>query len=445
MGYGTGVKGTRRAAQPASRQRVVRLGVDVPLLLVMFTLLVVGMLMVYSASWDFSLAIYDDPSFVFRRQLLWAVLGVGVAVFCTFFNYHFWRKLAVPAMLLTILGLAAVLIANEVRFGAARTLFAGSYQPSELAKIVIVIYLSVWLYSKREHLGDVSFGLFPLAAILGVIGGLIFLQPDLSAVLTIFALGGIMFFLAGGDTKQIAILLIATLLVGWLVVRVSPTGRERVESYLEGVRDPTEASYHVRRSWEAFVKGGWIGKGIGNADTKFTGLPVPPTDSIFAVIGEETGVLGATGVILLYSLLLWRGLEIARRAPDLLGALLAGGLSLWIAMEALINMMVIVGLAPFAGNALPFISAGGSNLLASLTAVGIVLNVSRLAHRKEQEQAKTAIPVVDFQKRGLRLLRARRAAARSARQPTGTAQREPSSLSKPLRGNRRKPQARQVR
>jgi len=398
MGIGVGIKATGRKAT-GSKKRLVQLGVDVPMLLVLITLLIFGILMVYSASWDFSLAIYDSPTYIFERQLLWIGIGVVLAAGAAFFDYHHWRRLAVPAMLVTILGLTAVLVTSEIRLGAARSLFEGSYQPSELAKIVMIIYLAVWLHSKRAHLHDVSFGLIPLAGILGFVGGLIFLQPDVSAVLTVIALGGLLFFLAGGDLKQIIVLLVVAAVVGWLVVSASPTGQARVASYLEGVRDPTEASYHVRRSLEAFVKGGWVGVGIGKADTKLTGLPVPPTDSIFAVIGEETGVLGALGMVFLYGTLLWRGLKIAHRAPDLLGALLAGGLSIWLALEAFINMAVMVGLAPFAGNALPLVSAGGSSMVVSLLAMGIILNVSRLASTAEAEAVSARSPVLDFRSR----------------------------------------------
>jgi cell division protein FtsW len=246
-----------------------------------------------------------------------------------------------------------------------------------LAKVITVIYLSVWMHSKREQLHDIQWGLIPLAVILGVIGGLIYVQPDLSAAATVFMLGGLLFFLGGGDLKQIIFLLIIAVIVGVLVVQVSTTGQERVGTYLSGIKDPTQASYHVRRSFEAIVKGGWFGVGIGRANTKLTGLPVPPTDSIFAVIAEELGLVGAAGTVLLYVLLIWRGLRIADKAPDLLGSLLASGLTFWIAMEAIINMLVMVGLLPFAGNALPFISSGGSNLVASLTAIGILMNVSR--------------------------------------------------------------------
>jgi len=211
-----------------------------------------------------------------------------------------------------------------------------------------------------------------------------------------------MFFLAGGDLKQISILLVLAIFVGGFVAfsgGLTITGNERVADFIAGWKDPLQASYHVQRSLEAFVKGGLFGVGIGNADTKFTGLPVPHTDSIFAVVGEETGLIGASFMVLLYTLLLWRGMVVASRAQDGLGKLMAAGLSIWLALEAYINMAVMVGLMPFAGNALPFVSVGGSNLVMSLVAIGIILNISRLSERSEERKEKTYSEVVDLRGR----------------------------------------------
>jgi cell division protein FtsW len=283
--------------------------------------------------------------------------------------------------------------------------------PGELAKIATIIYLAVWLYSKRNVIGQLGYGLLPLGGIVGVVAGLIMGQPDLSAAATIIVLGGILFFLAGGDLKQIALLLVVMLVMGWLVVWLHPTGSTRVASYLQGLQDPTNYSYHVQRSIEAFAKGGLFGVGIGKGNTKFLGLPVPPTDSIFAVVAEETGWLGASLMVSLFVLLLWRGLVIARRAPDLLGSLIAAGLSIWIAMEAMINMGVMVGVVPFAGNALPFISAGGSNLLVSMAAIGIILNIDRLGRQAEKEKGVATVYAPD----GLRRSERRRGLSRPRR------------------------------
>ncbi len=376
-------------------------GVDMPMLLTVVALLVFGLIMLYSASFDFSFNEYGSSSFMFLRQVKWMSLGILAAFVLSVFDYHQWRRLVVVAMLGTIGLLITVLVINEIRLGASRTLFEGSYQPSELAKLVAVIYLSVWLYAKRQSLHDVSFGLIPLGVILGIIGGLIYLQPDLSAAGTVLILGGLLFFLAGADIKQIVFLLVLAVVMGWVIVQFSATGQDRVGSFLAGWKDPTHASYHVQRSFEAVIKGGVFGVGLGQADTKLTGLPFAPTDSIFAVVAEELGLFGSVLLIALYAALIWRGLVIARRAPDMLGTLLASGITFWVAIEALINMAVMVGLMPFAGNALPFISAGGSNLVATLCAMGIMLNISRQSGeivRTEENDWRSFGAVIDLRR-----------------------------------------------
>ncbi len=361
----------------------VQLGLDVPLLLVTIVLVLFGLVMVFSASWDFSYRINGSHTYMFGRQVMWMFVGVVVAIATSLVDYHHYRRWAVILMGGVVLGLLAVFVVNEVRYGATRTLNEGSFMPSEAAKLVTIIYLCVWLYSKRNQLNELGFGLYPLGGIIGLVGGLILAQPDISAVATLIILGGILFFLAGGDLKQIFILVMVAVIFGWGVVQLQPTAKQRMADYYEGLKNPTNASYHVRRSIEAFVRGGIFGVGIGNADTPLTGLPVPPTDSIFAVVAEETGLVGTTGLIALYVLLTLRGMRIARNAPDLLGSLLAAGLTFWIMMEALINMAMMVGLLPFAGNALPFISLGGSNLVVTLAGVGILMNIARMSKKAE--------------------------------------------------------------
>ncbi len=371
------------------RATLPRESVDTVFLLAISALILFGMLMLFSASWDFSLYHFHSPMRIFLRQLLWLTLGIVVTYLLSRTDYHLWSRLAIPAMLIAIISLIAVLFLSEIRFGAVRTLYKGSIQPSEFAKLVIIIYLSVWLYAKREHLQDVQLGLIPLSIILGVISGLVYLQPDLSATATIILLGGMLFFLAGGDLRQIFILLVVAGIAGWLVVRVSPTGQVRIHEYILGIKDPKNASYQIQRSIEAIVNGGVFGVGLGRANTKLTGLPLAPNDSIFAVIVEETGLVGAVLLIGLYGTLLWRGLVIARNAPDLLGALLASGMVFWISIEAVINMAVTVGMMPVAGNALPFISSGGSQLLSSLAGIGIVMNVSRQSNTNSKKDWRT--------------------------------------------------------
>ncbi|MCK6538633.1 MAG: FtsW/RodA/SpoVE family cell cycle protein [Anaerolineales bacterium] len=413
MGAGTFVND--RASLPRSATR--RRSADVPLLLAVVALLVFGLVMLYSASFDFSFKEYGTATYMFNRQVRWLGLGILLAFALSFFDYHRWRKMVLLAMLGVIALLVTVLIVNEIRLGASRTLLNGSYQPSELAKLVTVIYLSVWLYAKRQFLHDVTIGLIPLGVILGIIGGLIYLQPDLSAVGTVLILGGLLFFLAGADMRQIVLLLILAVVMAWIVVQFSETGQDRVDKFIAGLQDPTNASYHVRRSFEAIIKGGVFGVGVGQADTKLTGLPFAPTDSIFAVVVEELGLFGAFILMCLYGALVWRGLVIARRAPDMLGTLLASGMAFWIGIEALINMSVMVGLMPFAGNALPLVSAGGSNLVSTLCAIGVMLNISRQSgdhSRLEEGEWRSFGAVVDLRRRN-----GRRSVSRARRSQRG--------------------------
>ena len=414
MGAGTYVN-ERTGVSAKKLARGVRglRGIDLPLVLTVVALVVFGLIMLYSASFDFSFNQYGSSSYMFDRQVRW----LGLGILCTFLfsrlDYHYWRRLVLFAMLGTICLLIAVLVINEIRLGASRTLYEGSYQPSEVAKLVAVIYLAVWLYAKRNSLHDISFGLIPLGVILGIIGGLIYLQPDLSAAGTVLILGGLLFFLAGADIKQIVLLLVLAVVMAWIVVQFSATGQDRVASFLAGLKDPTHASYHVQRALEAVIKGGVFGVGLGQADTKLTGLPFAPTDSIFAVVSEELGLFGAMLMMGLYAALVWRGLLIARRAPDMLGTLLASGVTFWIGLEALINMAVMVGLLPFAGNALPFISAGGSNLVSTLCAIGIMLNISRQSGetvKMEENEWRSFGAVVD-----LRWRNGRRSVSRARR------------------------------
>jgi cell division protein FtsW len=378
--------------------RPKRLSFDVPLLLVVISLILFGILMVYSASADYSFQVYGSPAYIFMRQLRWLGLGSLVMIFLAWMDYHWWKKFALPLMAVVIFALVAVLIIQDTRLGSVRSLFRGSIQPSELAKFGIVIYLSIWLRNRRDMLSNIYLALIPLGVIMGIVGGLIALQPDLSAVVTIGLLGTMMFFLAGGELKQFLFMMALGIIVGAIILRsgIFPTGPDRVNSFLAGLKDPLQYSEHVRRSLEAFMRGGWIGVGIGKSQTKLNGLPFPHTDSVFAVVGEETGLLGSVLLVILYLVLMWRGWIIARKAPDGLGMLLAGGLTFWLSLEALINMLVMVGLLPFAGNALPFISSGGSNLMVVMASIGILLNISRISEKSKQNEEKGFNAVVNL-------------------------------------------------
>jgi cell division protein FtsW len=404
MGIGTFVNQSARPITPPVRRKRTSTG-DLILIAAVIALCLFGLLMLYSASTDFSLLNYNSPTYMFNKQLIFLVSGILIAFLVSRMDYHQWRRYALLLMGLTIFLLIAVLMIKDIRNGAVRTFFGGSVQPSEMAKLVTILYLSVWLSSKQEYLHDIQLGLVPLAIILGGIAGLIYLEPDLSATITIFLLGGLLFFLAGGDLRQIVLFSLVALVAGWVVVQLSSTGRVRMASYLAGLKDPLKSSDHVLWSLEAVFKGKWFGVGIGNATTKLIGLPFSATDSIFAVIVEELGFFGALGLIGLYGILLWRGLVIASRAPDLLGSVMAAGLTFWIIIEAIINMTMIIGLIPVAGNALPFVSAGGSNLISTLAAIGILLGISRQSGKKvlaERNERRLYSASVDLRRRDRR-------------------------------------------
>ncbi len=390
-------QGVRSRIKPVNNQRIIDIKIDVPLLLVVSTLMVFGLIILYSASYDISFQIFDDSSVLFFRQIRAMLLGIVAATFMLFFDYHKFTRYSIYMVAFTLLALVIVLIVRDDSSNVTRGLFQGSVQPSEFAKLVIIIYLAVWLHSKRDQLKDIQFGLLPLGIILSIFCALVMMQPDISVVVTILLLGGLMFFLAGGDLKQIVMLLLLTIGFGGLILLVIPYSMTRVEDFFSGLREPIRGSYQVLRSFDAFIKGGWFGVGIGKGETKLTDFPVPHTDSIFAVIGEETGVLGAIVLVALFSLLLWRGILISLKAPDDLGSLLAAGLTVWIVTEAFINMAVMVNLLPFAGNALPFISSGGSSLFVCLVAIGIIMNISYQAKHKMEGKESNAI--VDLRRR----------------------------------------------
>ena len=378
------------------------LAIDIPFLSVVAGLLVFGLLMLYSASWDVSWHAYKDVNSFFLRQLIWLAIGLTSGAFFYFMDYHRWEKnrLATLAIVVTVGLLFLVLIIGE------RSLFGGkSVQPSELAKLVIVIYLSVWLNAKGDKIKKVSFGIIPLGIILGVVAGLIAVQTDLSAAVTVFALGLILFYMAGGSLIQILVLLATSSGLGAAIVAIrKPEIYQRIQDFWVGIQDINMiGSDQIARSYTAFIDGGWFGVGLGKGVAKLVLLPVPHTDSIFAVVGEELGFLGSAVLVVLYGLLLWRGMVISKKAFDGLGSLLVAGLVFWIVFEAYVNIAVIIGLLPVAGNPLPFVSQGGSNLVVTMSAVGLILGVARLTELEQRKQERRSLgAVVDLRGRDRR-------------------------------------------
>lgn len=372
---------SERDLSPSTRptslaRRLRRRGFDPWLLALVAVMSGFGLVMVYSASWDVSWRLYLDSSALFRRQVLHLTLGAAAMLLAARFPLRWLRRLALPIIGLAILGLLAVLVVNR-GVGPQRAFLNGSVQPSEMAKLALIIYLAVWMESKGERLVDWGYGFLPLMGIIGIVGGLILAQPDLSAVLTVAIVAFTMFYIAGARPSQALLILTGGGAVSYLLVRVTSTGQQRWQEYVSGLVDVKGASYHVQHALQAFYSGGLLGRGLGASREKFGLLPAPHTDSIYAIIGEELGLMGALLVVVLFILFIWRGFRIATESPDRLGMLLASGVTFWIGVEALVNMAVLLGLLPFAGNALPLFSYGGSSLVTTLTGIGLLLNVSR--------------------------------------------------------------------
>jgi cell division protein FtsW len=347
---------------------------DYMLVVVIVALLVTGLLMVFSTT--FSLT-PERPSYFFVRQLIFSAIGIVILIVFAHIPYHSWRRISVPLLAGALLLLIAVLFVGSERFGAQRHFLNGSFQPSEVAKLTIIIYIADWVSSKGNRIRRATYGLIPFAVLLGFLTGLILLQPDFSTALLIVATASVMFFLAGADLFQLVIGgVFGTATLVFLVVK-SPHASQRMQSYLESVADPvTVGGYQVRQSLLALGQGGILGRGLGESQLKI-GLPLPHTDSIFAVLGEELGLIGCFVVIGLFAILAYRGFRIALQSRDNFGMILASGITCWLVIEALINIAVVTATLPFTGIPLPFISYGGSALVSSLAAVGVLLSVSK--------------------------------------------------------------------
>jgi len=358
---------------PAERTEGRKRSIDLPLMIAVGTLAALGLMMVYSATFDWG----STPTEYLARQVVWLALGIAAMLVVLRVDYTVLHRVSVPLMGIGLALLIAVLIFGVKMFGSQSTFLAGSIQPSELVKLISVIYIADWLASKGEKIRDLSLGLIPFAVVIGVITGLVVLQPDFGTAGVIALTAGIMFFLAGADIKQMVIGLIVGGATFGLVLLNSPHAQDRIQSYLDAMHDPVKASYHMQQAFIALGSGGLTGAGLGAGRQKFGYLPLPHTDSVFAVLGEELGLIGALFVVGLFAYVAYRGFRIALNAPDVFGTLIAVGVTSWIVLEALINVAVMTGILPLTGLPLPFISYGGSSLVSLMAAVGLLQSVAR--------------------------------------------------------------------
>jgi cell division protein FtsW len=350
---------------------------DYVLLLVVAALLILGLMMVYSSTFDMAYVEYGNPNHFFFRQFVWTILSLGVLLVLARIDYHVWERWAVIIMAGTLLLLGVVLIAGSEKFGAQRWLLNGSIQPSEVAKISVIIYIAAWVTSKGEKIRQVTYGLIPFAILIGLVSGLILFQRDLSTALIIAATAWMMFFFAGADLIQLAASMVFCVATFAVMIAREPYRLERVLAYLNPDADPSGASFQVHQALLALASGGILGQGLGASRQKFGYVPAVHTDTIMAVLGEELGLVGCLILIGLFVLLAYRGFKIALEAADSFGTILASGLTCSLIVQALINMAVVTATLPYAGVPLPFISYGGSSLVTSMACVGLLLSISR--------------------------------------------------------------------
>jgi len=372
---------TRAAAVPAERRQRIGLALDPYLLIVVGGLLAIGVMMVYSTTFDWSYQSFGSESYILLQHLRNLAIGAVVLALLAFIDYRVWKRFAVWLLLGVIALLIAVLLFGDDAFGARRSLIRGSLQPGEAAELVMIIYMAAWLSSRRTRVRSFLYGLIPFAVLVGIVGSLVMLQPDLSSAAMIFAACGVMFFLAGADLLQLGVAGGAAAGIGWMLSQRISYAQGRLTSFVDSLSDLTQAHYQVQQAVIAFLNGGWTGVGLGEGRQKFGFLPAPHTDSIFAVIGEELGIIGAGFVVLLYVALAVRGFQTSRRAPDTFGALLAAGITVWIVSKALLNIAVMTALVPPTGAVLPFISFGGSSLVVLMAGAGLLLSVGRVRAR----------------------------------------------------------------
>jgi cell division protein FtsW len=369
----------RVGTRPATWQRP-----DFPLLAAVAMLLVVGLDMVYSASYVIA---HNDPSYgndaYFLVQQLWrAGLGLAFLLVAQATDYHLWRRVGLPFVVLAVLLLIAVLATHLAHsaYGAQRWLKLGplpAIEPSELVKLALVVYFADWLSRRQGRLTEFSSSTVPFAVTVGGICILVLLQPDLGTAIVIAATSVCLFFVAGADVRQLAVGLIGAAGALVLVVLGADYRSQRIAAFLDPSRDPLGAGFQVIQSTIAVGTGGVFGKGLMNGVQKLFYLPEPHTDFIYSVISEELGLVGATAVVICFAVITWRGLRVALRAPDTFGAFLALGLTAMMAVQAFFNISVALGLLPTKGIPLPFLSFGGSSLLINLLGMGILLNVSQ--------------------------------------------------------------------
>jgi len=371
-------------SQTSQRSGTKRVAADYTLLAVTMTLALVGLVMVFSASAIVAGNRFQDPGFFLKRQVAWLALGLLLMHLTSRIDYTLWKKLSIPMLLGMLLLLVMVLVPGlgVAAKGARRWLRLGpiSMQPAEMVKLVTVIYMAAYLTRKGDKITSFREGLLPALIVLGLLSGLVLLEPDLGTVVVLGLVTVGMCFLAGARVSHLLTLGLCAIPLVLGLVLGSSYRRQRLMTFLAPWKEASAAGFQITQSFLAFGSGGPFGVGLGEGKQKLYFLPEAHTDFVLALVGEELGLLGTVSVILLFAVFVWRGFQIATRARVPFGRYLGMGITLLIGGQALVNAAVVTGLLPTKGLTLPFVSYGGSSLVVSLIGVGVLLSISRDRH-----------------------------------------------------------------
>ncbi len=354
---------------------------DRTILIVTYLLALIGLIIMFSASGVMAETRYGDSTFFLKRQSLWLLSGLMALHWVAQRDYNVWRTLTPYGLVLTFVLLVLVLLpVLGTQVNGARRWFrvAGfSIQPGEIAKLTIVLYLASFLVRKEQDLVTFTRGVLVPMAVVGLFAGLLLLEPDMGAavVLTLLLFG--LLFLGGARLPHLLGLGLVLLAVAYTLIMQSDYRRRRLLNFWDPWKDPADTGFQLTQSFVALGNGGWFGVGLGEGRQKLFFLPEAHTDFVLALVGEELGFLGTGLLIALFAILIVKGFKIAGQAPDAFGRHLASGVTLLVGIQVLINMSVVSGLLPTKGLTLPFVSYGGSSLIVSLVAMGILLSISR--------------------------------------------------------------------
>lgn len=369
---------------PGQRPGRQRVAADHMLLFVTLTLALTGLVMVFSASAIVAGNRFQDPQFFLKRQIAWLGFGFLLMHLTSRVDYTLWKKLAIPILGCMVVLLVMVLVPSlgVAAKGARRWLRVGpiSVQPAEMAKLVAVIYLAMYLAKKGDKLAVFRSGLLPVLILIGLLSGLILLEPDLGTVVVIGLVTVGVLFLGGARISHLVGLGFCAIPAVLLLVLGSGYRRQRLMSFLAPWKDASDSGFQITQSFLAFGSGGPFGVGLGEGKQKLFFLPEAHTDFVLALVGEELGLAGTATVILLFAVFVWRGFQIAARARVPFGKYLGMGITLLIGVQALVNASVVTGLLPTKGLTLPFVSYGGSSLVVCFIGVGMLLSISRDRH-----------------------------------------------------------------